>query len=402
MMATCHFLYHEGAKSILRDTTMSFEERTSEKNALSLLRFIQAEDLSRCSYIRTLHVMTPSLPAAIADALIQLVPRMTSLKVLFVAIESAIKSHPDLLPAFSSLKNVENILVANAGKRSLELLRTIQSPLVEAEIYFTSKPTIGRDPAPSSKDEFHPLVLLQRCAPTLTTLVLGRLVDSNIKLVFIRPPDVVFPNLHTLVLRDCVALTLAPYIKAFPNLTHLCVRYEDADPWGDVLPGAPPPPGFGPSQLWQREMNMTLPGRLDLPLSGSLSGSGSGSGSGGAPRAWTRLEEYTGPLTDLWTFGLTCRIARLTLDDAPATRTPGALADVLAYARPRELSIVFRRCALTDVLEADFLGALGTGGAAGLRCLMFSVWVREGDRGVDVGGVLVRTHLLARLATVGY
>ena len=400
MMATCNFLYHEGAKIIVRDTPMSFDEGASGDKALSLLRFIQAEDLSRCSHIRTLHVMMPSVPEVIANALIQLVPRMTSLKVLFVAIEGALKSHPDLLTAFSSLRNVEKLLVANAGERSLQLLRTIQSPLVEAEISFTSKAAFGIGPGPSSKDEFHPLVLLQRCAPTLTTLVLGRLVDSNIKLVFIRPPDVTYPNLHTLILHDCVALTLAPYIKAFPNLTHLCVKYQDADPWGDVLPGAPPPPGFGVSQLWQREMNMTLPGRLDLPLSGSLSLSGSGSG--GAPCAWTRLEEYTGPLTDLWTFGLTCRIARLTLDDAPATRTPGALADVLAYARPRELSIVFRRCALTDVLEADFLGALGTGGAAGLRCLMFSVWVREGDRGVDVGGVLVRTHLLARLATVGY
>ncbi|KAM5542412.1 hypothetical protein V8D89_003871 [Ganoderma adspersum] len=384
-MATCHFLYHEGAKIILRDTPMSFDEGTSEDKALALLRFLQAEDLSRCSHVRTLHVMMPSVPDAIAKALIQLVPRMTSLKVLFVAIESALKSHPDLLTAFSSLRNVENLLVANAGERSLELLRTIQSPLVEAEIYFTSKPATGRGPAPSSKDEFHPLVLLRRCAPTLTTLVLGRFVDSNVKLVFIRPPDVAFPNLHTLVLHDCVALTLAPYIKAFPNLAHLCVKYQDPGPWADVQPGALPPPGSGLSELWQREMNMTLPGRLDLSLSGS------GSGSAGEPRAWARLEEYVGPLTDLWTFGLTCRIARLTLEDAPATRAPRALADVLAYARPTELSLVFRRCSLADVLQTDFLGALRTEGAAGLRSLMFTVWAREGDRGLDVGRVLVST-----------
>ena len=153
MMANCHFLYHEGAKIILRDTPMSFDEGTSGKKALSLLRFIQAEDLSRCSHIRTLHVMMPSVPEVIANALIQLVPRMTSLKVLFVAIEGALKSHPDLLHAFSSLRNVENLLVANAGERSLELLRTIQSPLVEAEIYFTSKPAGG--PATSSKEELH-------------------------------------------------------------------------------------------------------------------------------------------------------------------------------------------------------------------------------------------------------
>ena len=153
MMATCNFLYLEGAKIILRDTPMSFDEGTSEIKALSVLRFIQAEDLSRCSCIRTLHVIMPFVPETIANALIQLVPRMTSLKVPFVAVESALKSHPDLLPAFSSLRNVQNLLVANAGERSLELLRTIQSPLVEAEIYFTSKPAGG--PATSSRGELH-------------------------------------------------------------------------------------------------------------------------------------------------------------------------------------------------------------------------------------------------------
>ena len=62
MMATCHFLYHEGAKIILRDTPMSFDEGSSEKKVLSLLRFIQAEHGSRCSHIRTLHVMMTSMP----------------------------------------------------------------------------------------------------------------------------------------------------------------------------------------------------------------------------------------------------------------------------------------------------------------------------------------------------
>ena len=78
---------------------------------------------------------------------------MASLKALFVAIKSALKSHPDLLHAFSSLKTLENLLVAKAGERSLGLLITIQSPLVEAEIYFTSKPAGG--PATSSRGELH-------------------------------------------------------------------------------------------------------------------------------------------------------------------------------------------------------------------------------------------------------
>ena len=140
---------------------------------------------------------------------------------------------------------------------------------------------------------------------TKATLVLGGFVDSNVRLVFIRPPDVVFPNLHTLVLRDCVALTLAPCIKAFPNRAHLCLKCQEPGHLTDVQPGVPPPPGSGLSQL-QREMNLTLPGKL-LPSGASRSGS------------WKRLQEYVGPLTDLWMFGLTCPIARLVLEDAPSS-----------------------------------------------------------------------------------
>ena len=46
-------------------------------------------------------------------------------------------------------------------------------------------------------------------------------------------------------------------------------------------------------------------------------------------------------------------------------------------------------------VATDFPGVLRSEGAAGLRSLMLSVWMRQGDRGLDVGRVLVRTHLLA-------
>ena len=89
-----------------------------------------------------------------------------------------------------------------------------------------------------------------------------------------------------LVLHDCVALTLALYITAFPNLAHLCLKCQEPGHWADVQPGAPPPPGSGLSQL-QREVNLTLPGRLfESPSGESRSGS------------WKRLQEYVGPLTD--------------------------------------------------------------------------------------------------------
>nr|VWP00510.1 Structural maintenance of chromosomes protein [Ganoderma boninense] len=141
-------------------------------------------------------------------------------KTLFVAIEGALESYPDILPAF--------------GERSCELVRVFQSPLAEAEVCFAAtSPLPGARDDLSSNTECHPLVMLQHSAATLTTLVTGFLLDSNIQLVFVRPPDVTFPAVHTLILDECTSLTLAPYIKWLPNLAHLCVRYRDHSPWDD-------------------------------------------------------------------------------------------------------------------------------------------------------------------------
>ncbi|KAM5542413.1 hypothetical protein V8D89_003872 [Ganoderma adspersum] len=366
-MATCYFLYHEGAKIILRDAPVSFDEGTSED---ALLRFIQAEDLSRCSHVRRLHVLMPTVPDTLANALVHLVPRMTSLEILFVAIEDALESHPDLLPTFSSLQSVKTILVAKAGERSCELLRALQSQLVEASIYFDSSRA-----ALTSKTAYHPLVMLQRSTPTLTTLVCGSLVDSNIQLVLVHPPDVTYPHLHTLILHECAPLSLFAYTKCFPNLTHVCVKYHGPSPWEDGEPAGLT--NLAISQR-QREMNLALPGQLANAARGS------------APPSRKPLPEYTGPLMDLWILGLTCPITRLTVEDAPASgaRAPRALSDVLAYARPTELAVIFRGCALADVLATDFLASLTMDGAAGLRSLMVAVWVREGDRDLDVGRAL--------------
>ncbi|KAI1782247.1 hypothetical protein LXA43DRAFT_906373, partial [Ganoderma leucocontextum] len=87
--------------------------------------------------------------------------------------------------------------------------------------------------------------------------------------------------------------------------------------------------------------------------------------------------------------GLTCPIRHLNLEDMPTTCPPLALTDVVVYARPTELTVLFRKCSLTDVIESDFLSGLHTKGAEGLRVLSFVVWLRARDRDLDVGHALV-------------
>ena len=91
IMETCHFLYHEGAKVILRQPVYLTGQ---EHKILALLRFIQAEDLSRCSYVRSLSVLIPTVSEAVANALMVIVPRMCKLADLTVA-EHMFKMYPN-------------------------------------------------------------------------------------------------------------------------------------------------------------------------------------------------------------------------------------------------------------------------------------------------------------------
>ncbi|PIL24813.1 hypothetical protein GSI_12699 [Ganoderma sinense ZZ0214-1] len=358
MMATCHVLYHEGAKIILRNWPVALESVGSEHKARSLLRFLQAEQLSRCSYIRNLYVSMQPMPTAIAKSLADLLPRMTSLRSLFLDIEQALRYHPSLFSAFAALPSIED-LVVTGGERSCELIQSLPSHLVSAQLFFTPPNEEARQRL-FSNPAFHPLVMLQRSAPTLKTLTCGFWCDINPRVLF-SLPRVSYPNMHTFVFYESRSPTLAPYAKSFPRLAHLAVAETSLKPrW---LPAH--------SQLAARERNLNL----------------ARSCSRDAP-SWTRLCDYTGRLVDLWFLGLSCNIPRLILDDTPAERPPLALTDVVACARPRELSITFSRCSLTNVLDSDLLNALGTEGGSHLRRLALSIELDAEDRDLDVGQAL--------------
>ncbi|KAI1790277.1 hypothetical protein LXA43DRAFT_891321 [Ganoderma leucocontextum] len=364
MMATCHFLYHEGAKIILRDWPVVFDSIASEHKALSLLRFIQAEHFSRCSYVRNLRVSMHPMPDAVAKSLVDLLPRMTSLDSLFLTIEHALESHPDLIPAFASLRSIHN-LVINAGERSCELIRSLQSQLVSAQLYFCPDNTeagqrLYLNPA------FHPLIMLERSSLTLKMLTCGMWFDIDPRFLF-SMPSVTYPNMHTFTFYESRSPGLGPYIKSFPNLAHLT---EDID-IDHTSPG-----------LWDSDMSRLAAIQrsinLDIP----------GTSPTGESLAWKQLCEYKGHLVDLWIHGFSCRISRLFLQDEPTARPPSALTDVLADALPTELTIVFRKCSLTDVLGANCLSALSTEGAAGLRRLTLRIELRAKDCDLDVGRAL--------------
>ncbi|KAM5534490.1 hypothetical protein V8D89_011822 [Ganoderma adspersum] len=321
-MATCHILYHEGAKIILRNWTVTFDLVTSEQKTLSLLRFIQAEQFSRCAYVRKLFV--------------------------------------SLLPAFASLRSVEGLIV-NGAECSCELIQSLQSQLVSAQLYFSPYfPQSGHRLYLAAA--FHPLIMLQRSASTLKTLFCGFWCDMDPK-IFASPPKVQYPSMHALTLYECRnPQGLTPYIKSFPNLAHLNVE-ENGSRW-DL--------NYAPVAVIHRNWNLARQGFWST----------------GESLSWKQLHDYSGYLVDLWFLGLSCPIPRLSLNDTPSARPPHALTDVLGTAHPTELTIAFQKCSLTDILKTDFLSALRSDGALDLRRLTVFIELRAQDHVLDVGRAL--------------
>ncbi|KAI1789266.1 hypothetical protein LXA43DRAFT_893157 [Ganoderma leucocontextum] len=353
IMATCRLLYHEGAKIVLQDPV---DLNGSEKEALALLRFVQAENLSRCSYVRTLHIVMDTVPKSVANILAKVVPRMTGLERLGLAGEQMFESYPHLLPTFASLRSVKSLLVLEAGQQCCEMIRTLRSKLVFATIYFHPMKALTLSLAAPS----HPIVMLKRSATTLQNLSCGYLFNTNPELTFL-PSKISYPNLRTLSLSDSMYPNPVPFIRAFPNLAHLSVERRIAREGGALE-----------MTEFQRIMNLQLQGPPEDRES----------------LQWKHLQDFTGRVVDLWMLGLTCRIPRLSLEDAPAARPPLALTEALEYARPMRLTISFRGQPLTDVLGADFLGALRSQGASGLKHLIVLVDLMADDRALDVGRAL--------------
>ena len=387
IMGTCRFLYHEGAKIVLQQPVTL---KGSEQIILSLLRFLQAENLSRCSYVRTLEIFTDPVSEASAKILLEIVPPMSNLVRLSISAEQSFMAYPYLLPTFASLRSIKFLVAIDVGAQSCEMVRALQSELVTANIIFDHSSRFG-EPSQFFVPSRHPLQLLQRSASSLRELLCAFWSDAYIGLApeaLLAPPIAVYPEVHTLVLRESIAPSPVPYLQALPNLMHLLADSYRA-PVRELARLA--------MAQYQRQVNLMLQ-TLTLNDEGER-----------LPEfdeaddfVWKHIQSYHGPLADLWTLGTTFQIPRLMVSDVPGIRSPLALTEVLWYARPAHLMIVFEDQQFTSVLESDLLGALQSEGAAGLRSLrlMFDLMAGDVDRNMDVGQALVSSTLCPGILSV--
>ena len=354
-MATCRDLYHKGAKLVLQHPIML---DGPEEKAFSLMRFLQAEDFSRCPCVRRFFVIIDPMPESIAKSLISILPRMTALEHLCIGAEEMLGSYPALLPAFAAIRSLKSLSMVGIGKHSIRLLDTLQSSLVSANLYFTTDGS-GRDLFLSGNT--HPVFMLERSASTLEQLTCAFWMDMMPERHILRLKTT-YPKMRSLTLTDNFSTSPIPYIRAFPNLQHLVVNGDRAD----ELSGP-----FDFSEF-QRYLNVTMQDPSDTEVWN-----------------WHHLESFTGRLIDLWDLGLICPIRHLTLDDAPGSRPPHALTDVLEHARSQQLVLNFRGSPLKDVLASDFFSALRTRGASHIRHLIVMIDMMAEDREVDVAKAMV-------------
>ncbi|KAL1939567.1 hypothetical protein VTO73DRAFT_9878 [Trametes versicolor] len=362
LMATSRALYSHGARHLLRETPYIH----TEQQLLSFLAFLSAHP-DRCSkFLREIELsdFVWSSPACVQLA--EVLSRVSGLQCLTLNGKRCGTGPTSIqIPAWGAISSLQELRLCNAYETCLDLLRQHRSPLKRVvvdcppnfdECFFYDLPDDDDWTA------YHPVHVLQHLAPTLEELrTTGWCTHPEVE----PDPDIVYPRLRTLAMRDAsLPLTLS-LIRAYPNLEHLSFNMRHAFP--DEIEEY---------RLWNLNAQFL------------------------AGRTWRHLRAFEGDLVDLYVLGLACTIERVTLRLPPRHRDwPGVelLTPVLAEARPRHLEL--------DGWPGDVRGPRGDGKFAvftGECAALLETLTIEGPlwgmEHVDVDVRAVLEDLLASLA----
>ncbi|KAM5530678.1 hypothetical protein V8D89_015650 [Ganoderma adspersum] len=358
LMTTCQFLYHEGAKIALKRPVAV----RNTKQLTSFLKFLRAENLSRCRHLRQLELWACYPEPDLAQELVETIPLLGNIRHLrLYSVEDILEPYPALLSAFAGLTSLRHIELYGAGGVACELLSTLRAPLITASIDFLgdSDERIFDHLDFDEWAKYHPTRLLANFAPTLEELQCIAWYTTT-EPVF---PGTVYPNMRRLSIElHDFPLRMDAFARAFPNLTDLRVRteYHGGDIAHADLEGIQA----------SRDTNLSAWQQL-----------------GGTWR--NGLEHFSGCLVDLYAVGLACPIRRVTIVDAlPDGPSTDMLATVLRAARPVHLKLQGVAGAMLGDSERGLIAMLRDGSASGL--LNLALWVNFGaaDREKDLRPII--------------
>ncbi|KAM5542670.1 hypothetical protein V8D89_003631 [Ganoderma adspersum] len=352
LIETCRILYHEGAKIALKKPITILDE---DKLTL-FLRFLRADDLSRCRYLRQLELWYLYPDSENLPAFVETLPRLVNLEYLrLLSAEELLEPCPALPPAFAALTNLRYLDLSGAKEVTCGILAALRSPLVSLRVDFVAEDDVKMwDVLDSNRwPQYHPTRLLKNFTATLEELHCVSWYTTE----HIVAPVNVYPNVRRLgiELHD-FPLRIHPFISAFPNLADL---YLNTEYHGGYY-----------SQDIERSHQENVARQLD-PVNSC--------------GTWTRLEHVYGSLYDLYAIGITSHIPRLTIGDTvEGEHRKGMLATVLRYAGPLHLKLGgITGCML------GFISMLHHNSASNLTNLDVCIYFRPDDREKDFGRVIV-------------
>lgn len=354
MMRTCNPLYHEGAKTLLaRGVTLR-----TDSSIIAFLRFLLKHGGLRIKHFRELTISAvPSSTTAefFALTLQSVSPSITTLRITDVS-EETLFSHPDIAIAFSALRTVQALTVAEAGKRTMGMIRRMRSPLSRVRITFPPRWRLNVAP---NFETMHPVTALQSVRVTLQALFVDWLFDEEQQTY----PVASFPSMQELRLDHLLDPSIGPFITAFPNLSTLQANsaYDSDDSQhylGDVEP-----------DVLHIAVNHR---RAENQAFQAVHGT------------WEVLDHFTGTVLSLYVLGLVCKIH--TLDLTMKNEPYEWFAAILNDTRP---STVWLSIHDTDAVGSMLPDELAQRGAGILKDLDMCCQMAAVDSSIGMPSLLV-------------
>ncbi|KAI0721293.1 hypothetical protein C8T65DRAFT_724568 [Cerioporus squamosus] len=235
LMRTCRFLYHEGAKILLwRGPWLD-----GPKTLASFVKFMDAEELSRCQHLRSLSIVGFWEPGTLVDGAGQALAGLLgansfqSLTCLYLSRAEVVFQHTqDLIAAFAKLPSLKAITLVGCGDLSTAFLRALKSKLTFVELVYVTNFDLGTP----ARSDLHPLVALQNVRETLRKLHMAELTSFLGHTLSLQP----YPNLEVLVIERTDCPVLGPYISSCPHVKKLHVftyscEFDDEENLEDLV-----------------------------------------------------------------------------------------------------------------------------------------------------------------------
>lgn len=220
-MLTCRALYDSGLPFLGRDIDfndfISYSDTkplTFQQQFQSFLSFIRVDPPVRCSFLRAISINSHANSEKtkwLAEGLLEIIEHGRLIQSLDLRLgrggPSVFETHPRLSAAISSLTNLKYISLTVTGSRGYRMLKEMRSPLVAVNVNFMSyEDRWGTRTEPY----VDPLPLLSHLSSSLKVL--------GISGVDIKSEHHIFPDMEELTIVNNAFDTIAPLIRAFPNI----------------------------------------------------------------------------------------------------------------------------------------------------------------------------------------